>query len=58
MVSLDPLTLLTCRKDHGPWVLKMWMNCTNIKKLGVYKNYCGSFNATIDETIEKILTIY
>ena len=26
-----PSHLLTCRKDHEPWVLKMWMNCTNIK---------------------------
>ena len=23
------------------------------KNLGVYKNYCGSFNANIDESIEK-----
>ena len=36
MVNLNPLTLLTCRKDHGPWVLKMWMNCTNIKTILVH----------------------
>ena len=23
------------------------------KNLGVYKNYCGSFNANVDENIEK-----
>ena len=25
------------------------------KNLGVYKNYCGSFNANIDENIEKLV---
>ena len=50
----EPLTLLTCRKDHGPC-----MGVENVdelyeyKNLGVYKNYYGSFVANIDESIEK-----
>ena len=53
MVSQGPLTLWIRRKDHGPWVAETVDELYEYENLGVYKNYCGSFNANVDEIIGK-----